>query len=292
MAKIPRVYHFVFGLKPQTEPFHIVYYLCLESCRQVNQPEAIYFHYQHEPFGPYWDLIKPHLTLVAVEPSAFLANYQYTDSLVARYRYAHLADLVRLNQLLLTGGVYADIDTLFINPPRADLWEKSFVMGEEDSLWNPARQEYEPSLCNAVLMAERDAPFGRRWIPEIERVFDGTWSRHSCQLPRQLATAHPEEVHVEPARTFYPYMWTKRGLRDLLHRCQRDLTGVVSIHLWHHLWWEKTRTEFSRLHAGRMTWHYIAEVDTTYTVAARRFLPLAPLEPDDRPWWRKMLDRR
>jgi len=61
--RIPARFHFVFGLAPQTEPFHLVDYLCLESCRVVNRPESITLCYHHEPYGPYWDLIKEHLHL-------------------------------------------------------------------------------------------------------------------------------------------------------------------------------------------------------------------------------------
>jgi hypothetical protein len=60
----PRDFHFVFGLREQREPFHILHYLCLASCRAVNRPHAIHFHYRHEPFGPWWEKIKPHLRLV------------------------------------------------------------------------------------------------------------------------------------------------------------------------------------------------------------------------------------
>jgi hypothetical protein len=42
---IPNQFHFVFGLRKQREPFHLAHYLCLESCRCVNQPESIRFYY-------------------------------------------------------------------------------------------------------------------------------------------------------------------------------------------------------------------------------------------------------
>jgi hypothetical protein len=40
---IPNQFHFIFGLRKQREPFHLAHYLCLESCRRVNQPESIRF---------------------------------------------------------------------------------------------------------------------------------------------------------------------------------------------------------------------------------------------------------
>ena len=51
MTTVPNRFHFVFGLKPQTEPFHIAHYLCLQSCLQVNSPDRIDFYYHFEPEG-------------------------------------------------------------------------------------------------------------------------------------------------------------------------------------------------------------------------------------------------
>src|SRR5262245_1997343 len=55
MSRIPRLFHFVFGLREQREPFHLVFYLCLASCRAVARPERMYFYYHHEPWGRYWE---------------------------------------------------------------------------------------------------------------------------------------------------------------------------------------------------------------------------------------------
>ena len=39
-AQIPRTAHFVFGLRPQVEPFHLVHYLAIASCAEVVAPAA------------------------------------------------------------------------------------------------------------------------------------------------------------------------------------------------------------------------------------------------------------
>ena len=57
-APIPRIFHFIHGLARPTRPLHVVHYLCVESCFQINRPERIYFYYHYEPYGRYWDLIK------------------------------------------------------------------------------------------------------------------------------------------------------------------------------------------------------------------------------------------
>jgi len=290
MSRVPNIFHFVFGLRPQTEPFHLVHFLCLESCRRVNQPEKIYFHYQDEPHGPYWDAIKPHLTLVPVATSAFVEKFQYDDAFVARYRYAHASDFVRMVPLVEHGGVYADIDTIFVNPLPAELWEKPFVLGREPDVYDPKTRRTNRSLCNALMMAEPGASFAKRWRDGMQEAFDGTWSRHSCQLAAELQERHPDEVHVEPQRSFYAYAWSRGGLKALLEECHAETDGIYSVHLWSHLWWERKRKDLSRFHGERLTWRFIAEVDTTYTVLARPFLPAPPpvAEPDPRSWWNRV----
>lgn len=272
-GRIPNTFHFVFGLKPQTEAFHLVFYLALESCRRVQRPDRIHLYYRHEPWGAYWELIKPHLTLVRVESPTWIDRHRYSDARVARYRYAHAADFVRLEELLARGGVYADLDTLFLRPLAPALFEKSFVLGREREVPNPRTGRLQPSLCNAFIMAERNAAFGRRWLERMEAAFDGRWSTHSCSLPEQLRTDHPDLVHVEPPVSFYPFMWTRQELRGLLEENHPPPAQAYSLHLWNHLWWEESRRDFSDVHGRLLTERHILEIDTTYNVAARPFLP-------------------
>jgi hypothetical protein len=110
-------------------------------------------------------------------------------------------------------------------------------------------------------------------------ALDGTWSAHSCFLIHALSEAHPELVHLEPRESFYKHMWTREGLHTLLEGLDPDTEGVYSMHLWSHLWWSRKRKDFTRFHAGRLTERFVRNVDTTYNVIARRFLP-----PPRRAW--------
>ncbi len=60
-------FHFVFGLRPQTEPFHVMHYLCLRSCRNLHPASEIHFHYRNLPHGAWWDRIAPELVLHQVD---------------------------------------------------------------------------------------------------------------------------------------------------------------------------------------------------------------------------------
>ena len=87
MSKIPNIIHFVYGLapnfgwdayermdrqrnimvkSPKADAFDILKYLAVKSAHDVNKPDKIYFWYQHEPHGEWWDKAKPYLTLMKV----------------------------------------------------------------------------------------------------------------------------------------------------------------------------------------------------------------------------------
>jgi hypothetical protein len=279
VARIPNRYHFVFGLKPQTEAFHIVHYLCLESCIRVNRPDRVDLYYHFEPYGEWWDRIEPKVLLHRVELEKHVRDHpSYFTHEEGRFikgwnlDYAHQSDFLRLKILLEHGGVYADIDTLFVNPLPSDLFDEEFVIGEESPVVGPGGERPHDSLCNAFLMSAPGADFGRRWLDRMHGVFDGTWSRHSCEEAALLRAEAPGSVRVVPARHHYKHPCTRDGIRTLLEGLDPDFEDVYSLHLWAHLWWSALRTDFSDVHAGRLTEDSIRTVDTTYNVVARRFL--------------------
>ena len=107
----------------------------------------------------------------------------------------------------------------------------------------------------------------------MDKAFDGAWSSHSTLLPQQLSEQYPNLIHIEPSRTFYKHMWTREGIHTLLKGYDPDYSGMVSMHLWSHLWWSKRRRDFSAFHAGLLDEEYIRNVDTTYNMVARKYLP-------------------
>ena len=279
MTKIPRRFHFVFGLRPQTSPFHIVHYLCLKSCIEVERPESVHFHCHHEPYGPLWDRIRPALSVHRIEQDLWVRDHpSYFEHQEGRFiqgwnlGYAHQSDFVRLRVLLEHGGVYADMDTLFVQPLPAARFGEDFVIGEEKLGDGPDMGTHRRSLCNAFLMCTPGAEFPTVWLRRMREVFDGTWSRHSCQEATELQARMPGTVCVAPARNHFLHPCTPEGIRTLLEDLDTDTRDVYSLHLWAHVWWSPLRVDFTSFHAGLLTEQFIRDVDTTYTVAARRFL--------------------
>ena len=108
---IPNILHFVFGMAPDFggKPFSLVHYLSVKSAVELNKPSTAYFHFQYEPAGEWWEKAKPFLTLnKIVAPDTFMGS--------SLYHVAHKADVVRLQVLKESGGIYLDLDTISVNP--------------------------------------------------------------------------------------------------------------------------------------------------------------------------------
>lgn len=277
-VSIPRVFHFVFGLREQREPFHLLHYLCLSSCLAINRPEAVVFHYRHEPYGPWWDRIRPQLRLRPIDqgPAGFDPG-RYAESKEGRLirrlgiDYAHEADFIRLDILLAEGGIYADMDTLFIRPYPDEWLADRFVIGEEYAPLN-AGQPMRASLCNAVMMARAGDPFAAAWRSRMTQAFDGRWNSHSCSEAGRLWQLHPEWLRVLPSVYFYRYGSTPEGLATLLEESDEVHPDLYSIHLWAHLWWDASRRDISEIHAGMIDEAWIMNSNVTFARLAHRFL--------------------
>ena len=273
-----RLFSFVFGLKPQTEPFHIIHYLCLRSCIEVNRPDKVLFYYHFEPWGPWWERIRPELELVQVDLVDFvnrhLGYYRHKEGIhiqINEYSYAHQADFVRLGALLDHGGVYADMDTIFLSAMPDAFFDEDFVIGRE-GVHADHQGNRKASLCNALMVSKPGADFPRRWLENMYEVFDGTWTRHSNQEALRLSELYPGELHVVPQHCFYPYLGTVSDLRLLFESRDSRHENAYSIHLWSHLWWDENRRDFSVIHNGLIDEQYVKNEDTTYTLIARQYL--------------------
>ena len=271
---IPRLVHFVFGLRPQEEPFHLLHYLAIESCRRTIAPDRIVLHVHELPYGVYWDLARPLVDLERIEPVAEVAA-RPADPLVGRYRYAHHADVIRLDVLARHGGMYADIDTLFRAPLPEALWDHEAVIGREADVRYPDAAAPEPSVTNALLLAEPGAWFIEAWRDRILGAMDGSWSAHSCRLARRLVDEAPDRVHVEPQSTFSPFDHTPAGMHALLEAplAPGTLDATVSVHLCAHLWWDRDRRDFSPFSAADATEAHLRDASTPLAALARPFLP-------------------
>ena len=244
---IPKKFHFIFGLKKQEQPFHLVHYICLLSCIKLNNPDEIHLYYQYEPYGEYWEAIKGKIRLHEVKPFNRLNGYDLN--------YAHKSDFLRLEILNKFGGVYADIDTIFVQPIPDEFYQADFVMGREDIPY-PLY-----GLCNAFLMAKAGSLFGKQWYEGALEVYNGSWNYHSVRYPKEIMLTHPELIRVEPQKSFFKHMWDEKGIETLFIKVDLDISDCYSFHLWENVSWED--------HLEKLTEENIKTIDSTYNVFAR-----------------------
>ncbi len=165
-----------------------IFHSALQSCLEVNRPEAIHFHFRNEPYGPLWERILPHLTLhrLGKKPRDYDTS-RYAETAEGRLiahlglGYAHEADFVRLDALIEHGGVYADMDTLFVRRYPDAWFRHEFLVGEEPGVRGDDGL-IKPSLCNAVMFAHRGARLPARGV--------NTWDA--------LSMAHGAVTRVRP----------------------------------------------------------------------------------------------
>lgn len=230
MERIPRILHYCFGFTQDFghRPWSLVHHACVASAIHHLRPEHVFFYYEYEPSGPWWDLTRDLVERVPVKAPREVFGTPI-------HHYAHRADVLRLDKLLEQGGIYLDVDVV-VHRSFDDLLGNSVVLGQEgvDGAYG---------LANAVILAEPDAPFLRRWREEYRSFRNDEpggryWGEHSVALPKRLAEAHPSEVTILPHTAFFWPLWNGAALRTLFtSTSQAEVQSLYANHLWESLAW-------------------------------------------------------
>src|SRR6266404_447691 len=124
-SRIPRVLHYVFGMAADFggKPWSLVHYVCLKSAIVHIRPEKVFFHYEHEPAGQWWELSRELVT-----PVKMTATREIFGKPLGHV--VHRAYFVRLQRLIEHGGIYLDADVL-VHRDFDDLLGESVVLGRE-----------------------------------------------------------------------------------------------------------------------------------------------------------------
>ena len=249
---VPKILHYCFGFSAGGggKPWSLVHYACLKSAVERIKPTKVSFYCEFEPTGPWWDLSRELVTIERIK-----APREIFGNPVAHF--AHRADIVRLEKLLDRGGIYLDAD-VFVHKPFDDLLGHATVLGRQ------VVNQKDLGLCNAVILAEPQAPFLKRWHSEY-RTFrsnghDSYWDEHSVQLPNNLSKQFPNEVTVLPPFAFFWPTFEPADL-ELIFESPKpiDLSPVYATHLWESLAWERylehlTPGRVRSLHSNFHTW--------------------------------------
>jgi len=258
LQQIPRILHYCFGMGTGAPPWSLVHYVCLRSAIAHIRPREVRFYYHYEPQGPWWDLAKPLITLHRIEPPTEIFGNPVIHP-------AHRADIVRLEALLESGGIYLDLDVL-VRRDFEELLSNDCVLGEQGA-------GGKEGLCNAVIIARPQAMFLQRWHAEFRhfrsRGRDAYWDELSVKVPGRLARSHPSELTILDHRAFFWPLWRQSQLKELFASAA-PMPGPVPYA--HHLWESHSWTPYL---AG-LSVRRVRRVDTNFHRLIRRYLEELP----------------
>lgn len=213
---IPSIVHFSFGMADGDDvSFGLIQYLSVISALHVLGPQRVLIHYDQQPSGIYWDMLKDHVELKKARKVTSIFGNPISH-------YAHKADIIRIEALLEYGGIYLDMDVFVLRPFDALLVHNDFVMGLEQGI----------GLCNAVILANKDSPFLKRWYESYRDFHQSDWNRHSVRLPAQMARLYPNEITVLDDHKFFWPLWTEQGRQSIYFGHDYDYASNLAVHTW------------------------------------------------------------
>jgi mannosyltransferase OCH1-like enzyme len=248
---IPNIFHFIYfyGLNKE---FPLAHYININAARILNSPDEIIFYSDSEPSGLYWEKIKKYITFQPVNPPQLVFGNKL-------YHIAHKSDVLRLEILKKSGGIYLDLDVI-CKKSFKDLMNNDFVMGKQGKYRNMG-------LCNGVILTDKNSEFLKLWYEEFRnfrsRGKDKYWAEMSVRKPLELSKKHPELIHVEPYNSFHYPLYYSFDLKKLFVK-NLDFKNAYCHHYWDGASWDK--------YLKNLTEDGIRCNDTTYNVIARKYL--------------------
>jgi hypothetical protein len=225
-APIPRVVHVIFGLSSDFggKPFGLVHHLVLKAALHFVRPSIAFFHHAHEPRGVWWERTKQLLALRRVQPPTSIFGQRVR-------KFAHQADVLRLEVLQQHGGVYLDLDVVLLRP-LDDLLHSAheLVLAHEGV-------DGTIGAGNAMMLARPNASILGEWYQRYHTFSDAVWNGFSVRLPMEFAISRPDLVRTLDYTAFYWPPWNPWGVAQLYRTPRCLMSGQHAVHLWETKMW-------------------------------------------------------
>ncbi|XP_076444366.1 uncharacterized protein LOC143282562 [Babylonia areolata] len=190
-SSIPRIAHMTWldpsGGGQKKRPFHFFHFLSVLSALHVAGLRHVYVHGDVSPDGEWWERLRgENITFVPVE--AISQVYQQFVRLAA-----HRSDIVRSHVLRMYGGVYMDVDVMWVNRIPDDLLRYPTVACPD---W-PSRDQWPEAFNIGVLMSQSDSPWLRHFLSSLRRYLDNIWYFNAIMMPYHVYERHPESLYID-----------------------------------------------------------------------------------------------
>ncbi|CAG8743490.1 23985_t:CDS:2 [Cetraspora pellucida] len=213
--KVPKILHYVYlNEDPNYLPFNFIHWLAFTSSIETIKPEKTYFHCIHEPKSYWYQLIKPKLTIMKTRIVTEIFGNPVNVI-------QHKSDIIRMEVLRDSGGIYLDLDIIALQP-FDDLLYDDFTMGLEG----------EQGLCDAVIISRPFAPFLTRWIQQYKDFNDNHWNYHSVQLPYQMSQEYVNDIQVLNKTAFFWPTYMDEHLDLAFNSTNYNFSNNYAYHMW------------------------------------------------------------
>ena len=220
---IPKKIYFIFGMKKDfgNKPFCYSNYLNILSAHQVNPDYDIEVIYKYEPDNKYFKDLDAFCKKVKIDNIPIELNGQPVNCV------EHISGYVRINKLYEEGGVYLDSDVICVKP-FDDLLDKQCILGTE---WQSPKAEKSCGVSDAIILAEKNSLFLRRWIEDYNVAYKNEWyAYNACTRPFELSKQFPSEIDILPVESFCKYSWHTEGFNSLFE-VDSNLDAAYTLHL-------------------------------------------------------------
>lgn len=232
---IPNIIHFMYFNGPDSREFGFINYLAVRTAHEVQKPDIIYFYYNEEPAdNPNWERIRPYVKMVKIDPPE---EYGGVPLKYPQYK----ADIVRLQKLLIHGGIYLDTDILMLKP-LTPLMNNECVLGAEgyvDQAQDLHTNDIKKigSISNAVIMAEPSCRFLKEWLLHLPKaLMSGVWAYHAVTLPLELYKKDNSLFELQEAEAFIPFDFRHKYIFENKDGDKERLSSSYTMHMWETIW--------------------------------------------------------
>lgn len=231
---IPNNIHFIWISSPDygVPKFGFWEWVAIRSAIKANPMWNITVWTDHRITGKYWNAIK---SLVRSRPIA-TPDMVFGNPIPHP---AHKCDWLRIKVLQDHGGVYLDLDTITVKTFDGWLDESPGTMIVETANGSTV------GLCNAVIAAEKNAPFLSRWAEKFRNFRskgrDQFWNESAVLWPHQTFLEKLDFHTLSPWAFFLPD-WTEQGIKAMFDEVHEYPQAIG-----HHLWSVVTRDRLNNI---------------------------------------------
>ncbi|KZO94509.1 glycosyltransferase family 32 protein [Calocera viscosa TUFC12733] len=156
------------------------------------------------------------------------------------------------------------------------------VLGMEASRESQRTALEYGGLCNAVIVAKKDAPFLTRGLATYESFDSTVWAGHSVAKPCELAILYPRELTDLGTRAMFLPLWRYEDI-DMVHLSSQagesGWEGFKSGQLTYHAW-----ESLAMKYLEPLTPSLVLKGESSFTRMVRAFVGPEDLKIEKRLW--------